>query len=105
MGAPQVKVKLRDQEWVFDVKMTLAEAFALKQAMGLTPQEFLRGQADMDPSAIQALIWLCRRRAGENIRPDEVDLEFDLFGDEFSMEDVSPPTQEDETSSKSDGTD
>ncbi len=104
MSAPKVKVRLRDQEWVFEIRLTLAEAFMLKEGTGLTPAAFLAGQQEMDPTCIQALLWLCHHRAGNRIRLAEVPTDFDLWGDEFEMEDLTDPTPGDATPSASDAT-
>ncbi len=105
MSKPRSKVKLRDEEWVFELKMTLAEAFALKSATGMTPDGFLRGLIDKDPDSIVALLWLCRTRDGEKIRLEQIPTDFDLYDeDEFSMEDLPDPTEGDATPSENDAT-
>lgn len=102
MSRPRVRVKLRDQEWTFTIGLTLAEAFAVKNACGQSADAFMRGVAEKDPDSIVALLWLCRTRDGEKIRMEQIPTDFDLYDeDEFEMEDVPDPTKGDGTPSES----
>lgn len=69
---PPVKVKLaadpsrgRDKasEWEIDeAELDLRDAFAVKAASGLTMPAMLAGSGEMDPLALQALVWFCRTK-------------------------------------------
>lgn len=63
-------------EYEFDQnKLALIEAIAIKKAIGLTVKSFQEGLQEMDPEALQAMVWLARKRAGEAIRLQDVDFD------------------------------
>jgi hypothetical protein len=56
------QVTLGPDTWVFDEDaLSLNDAFAIKQASGLNLGPFLQGIYELDPLALQTLIWFLRR--------------------------------------------
>jgi len=80
-------------------KLDLKQAFAIKNTTGLTPRALLEGISDLDPAAMQALVWFMRFRNGETV---------DLLSINFAYEDLQvEPIEEapkDEGTSPSDET-
>ena len=77
-------------EYEFDQnKLALIEAIAIKKAIGLTVKSFQEGLQAMDPEALQAMVWLARKRAGEAIRLQDVD--FDVIALCSTMRYVKDP--------------
>jgi len=60
-------------------KLDLKQAFAIKSTTGLTPRALLEGIGDLDPAAMQALVWFLKFRVGENV---------DLASINFAYEDL-----------------
>ncbi len=61
----RLRITLGDESWEFDEEeIYLDELFAIKSATGLSGTGFGQGINDMDPAALQGLIWLLRRRTG-----------------------------------------
>lgn len=54
-------------------RLLLPEARMLQAATRLTVGQWQRGLNEGDCDAYAALVWLCERRAGRDIRLDEVD--------------------------------
>lgn len=60
--------------------LMLAEARAVQGATGLTPQQFEEALAGYDAFAITALVWIGRRRHGEDkLRYEDVDGDLSTF--------------------------
>lgn len=97
----QIKVSLKGEDLgTFDDEgMTLQEAFAIKASSGLSLQPFFAGLRDMDPLALQTLIWFLRHKKGEQSNAQEIDFR---LGD-LDMEPVVPPTAPTETEATSVG--
>lgn len=77
-------------EYEFDQnKLALAEAIAIKKATGLTVVGFQSGLKEMDPEALQAMVWLAKRRAGMATRLQDVD--FDVVDLCATMRYEAPP--------------
>lgn len=93
--ARQTKVRLGEDEWLFDEgDITLEDAFMIKAETGLALRPFLQGIADMDPDCLQGLVWFCRRKTGERISRSSVKfriLDLDLSQDEEGEQD--PPLE------------
>jgi hypothetical protein len=67
-------IHLANESWPFDdEEMTLKDAFKIKAASGLSLKGFLMGVQDMEPLALQSLIWFLRTNAGASVRIEEVD--------------------------------
>lgn len=80
-------------EYEFDQnKLALTEAIAVKKTTGLTVKSFQEGLQEMDPEALQAMVWLARKRAGEAIRLQDVD--FDVVALCATLRYVEPPGAE-----------
>ncbi len=95
---PVVKniVTLGDEQWSFtEAELDLTDAFALKNASGLTVPAMMRGATEYEPAAMQAAIWFCRFRAGEKVELSSINfklLEFDWDQVELPCEDEPDPT-------------
>lgn len=77
-------------EYEFDQnKLALAEAIAIKKVTGLTVVGFQSGLKEMDPEALQAMVWLAKRRAGMATRLQDVD--FDVVDLCATMRYEAPP--------------
>jgi hypothetical protein len=67
----------------WDGRVSNLEAMQIQKVTGMRYGDFLAGTATVDPVAMTALVWLCRRRAGEpNLRYSEV--EFDMVSFDFA---------------------
>ncbi|RPE44165.1 hypothetical protein EDD90_7395 [Streptomyces sp. Ag109_O5-1] len=53
--------------------LLLAEAREIKTYTGMTLPKWSRGIDEMDPDAIQSLIYLAKKRAGETLRYSDLD--------------------------------
>lgn len=84
-------------EYEFDQnKLALAESIAIKKAIGFTVRDFQEGLTTMDPEALQAMVWLAKRRAGVATRMQDID--FDVVAlcstlryEEPAAAEVDPP--------------
>ncbi|MGH8575347.1 MAG: hypothetical protein ACREXJ_00175 [Gammaproteobacteria bacterium] len=66
------------QEYEFDPdKLPLAEAIMVKKHTGMGMAPYMQGLRDVDPEAIQAMVFLAKRRAGEKVKFEDID--FDLI--------------------------
>lgn len=75
-------------EYEFDQnKLALGEAIAVKKSSGLTVKAFQEGLVEMDPEALQAMVWLARRRAGEAVRLQDVEFDVVAFAQSLRVED------------------
>jgi len=84
---------LDDREYEFDQnRLALSEAIAVKRANGLTVRGLQEGLQDMDPDALQAMVWLAKRRAGDAVRM--VDIEFDIVELSRSIRYDEPPGEQ-----------
>ena len=83
---------LNGVEYTVDInKLSLREAFELKDRTGLSITEYTSGVLTMsDPYALGFLVYLAKRRAGEAVDWDELD--FDLI--ELAGELLSARTEE-----------
>lgn len=77
-------------------KLALTEAISLKKASGFTVRGFQDGLNDLDPEALQAMVWLAKQRAGEAVRMQDIDFEiYELCGtlrnEEPASEQPDPP--------------
>lgn len=60
-----IRVTVADEVWTFDEEsMRNVEAIALQKVTGLKWAELVGGLYVSDPTAITALVWLCKKRAG-----------------------------------------
>jgi hypothetical protein len=89
-----VKFTYKGEVFEYDhLKMSTAEAEALKRYTGLTPREYFEGMANMDAAALRGMVWVALRRNGHGIQYK--DIEFDVF--EFAKNisnDEAPPDEE-----------
>jgi hypothetical protein len=71
-----VKVKVGEQTYEHNRNSLLnSDAVTVKRQTGMTVPEFQQGLVDDDPDAVKALVFLLKRRAGED--PDWETLDFD----------------------------
>ncbi len=95
---PTVKntITLGDEQWSFtEGDLDLADAFALKNASGLTVPEMMRDATSYEPAGMQAAVWFCRYRAGEKVELSSINfklLDFDWEQVELSDGESSDPT-------------
>ena len=85
----QYKVDLKAEDLgIFDDEaITLSQAFAIKAASGLNLAPFFRGINDMDPLAVQTLVWFQRFKAGVSTPLPEID--FVLY--DLDVVQIDPP--------------
>lgn len=68
------KLTVEGVEYEFDGdRMLLAEAREIKTFAKMTVPVWSRGIDDMDPDAIQVLIYLAKKRAGESLRYSDLE--------------------------------
>src|SRR5947199_5118912 len=80
-------------EYEFDQnKLALSESIAVKKVTGLTVKTFQEGLGEMDPEALQAMVWLAKRRAGEAVRLQ--DIEFDVVAFSKSLRNEDAPGEQ-----------
>lgn len=79
-------------------KVDLKQAFAIKAASGLTPRGLLEGIGDLDPAAMQALVWFMRMRKGEQVDIGSINFAYD----DLAVEPVEEAPK-DEATSNGDG--
>ena len=90
-----MKLFVGDESWVFDVDdILLSELFAIKSASGLGLKAFIDGISEMDPIALQIMVWLCKTRAGQHLDPSSINFR---LGD-MRMENDDPAPLEPTTS-------
>jgi hypothetical protein len=89
------RVKLGDEDLgvLDEKKFSLSDSILIKNATGgqtgLTISGFFKGVQDMDPHALQALIWFLRFKKGEQVHITAIDFVLD----ELDMEEEPDPTQ------------
>jgi hypothetical protein len=70
----QTVITLASESWPFDdEELTLKDAFKIKAASGLSLKGFLTGVQEMEPLALQSLIYFLRTRAGASMRLEDID--------------------------------
>ncbi len=90
-----LKVTLGDEDLgVFDEKkFSVSDAILVKNATGgqrgLTVKGFVEGIEEMDPHALQALVWFLRFKKGEQVHISTIDFAFA----DFDLEELPDPTQ------------
>lgn len=86
------KLTVEDVVYEFDGDhLLLAEAREIKTYTGMTLPKWSRGIDEMDPDAIQSLIYLAKKRAGETLRYSDLD------SLDFADIDLEPMEDESET--------
>ncbi len=94
-------VTLDGKTWTLDEDdLTLQDAFLIKSGTGLALKPFFQGLADMDPHALQGLVWFLRRKDGEQIGIGEVDFKVTAL----KVDQDEDPTGAEATSSGSSAT-
>lgn len=89
------RVKLGDEDLgVFDErKFTVSDAILVKNTTGgqsgFTIKAFFQGVNDMDPFALQALVWFLRFKKGEQVHISTID--FNIA--DLDLEEEPDPTQ------------
>ena len=82
-----MKILVEGQAYEFDQsRLMLSEAMAIKSYTGLKPPQWQAALTEGDPEALQALVWLLKKRNGEDVRFSDVD---------FNLADVSVEADED----------
>lgn len=82
-------VTIEGKRYEFDhTKLRLSELKVLKQKTGLTLGTFTPALAAYDPDALGFMVWLLRRRSGDEVEFEDVD--FDLS--DITVEDPPDPT-------------
>lgn len=90
----QIQVRLGDEDLgIFDEKkFALSDAILVKNATGgqagFTIKQFFTGIQDMDPYALQALVWFLRFKQGSQTHISTID--FNIA--ELALEEVPDPT-------------
>lgn len=75
-----IKVTVDGTEYEFDRdRLMLKEALAIKSYTNLTVTEWQKGLQEFDPMAVAALVWLLKKRAGEDVRFSDVDCNLASF--------------------------
>lgn len=75
-----MRIHFGGKEYDFTPPLRLREAIVIKQALGLTIDDFDRGMASTDPVAWQAMAWVVRSRAGEaELDPRTIDFDTDTW--------------------------
>ncbi|WDO09960.1 hypothetical protein ME763_32235 [Streptomyces murinus] len=87
----KLTVEGAEYEWDSD-RLLVAEARELKTHTGLTPPKWMMALDEQDPDAIVGLIYLAKKRAGENLRWSDLDT---LDYADFTMEAVDPEAEDD----------
>lgn len=83
-----MKIRIEDQFYDFDQnRLMLSEAMAVKTYTGLTIPDWQKALEAFDPQAVAALVWILKKRAGEEVRFSELD---------FNLADFEVETDEDE---------
>jgi hypothetical protein len=81
-----VKIKLEGVEYEFDAeRMMLSELMAVKTKAGMNAKEWHEALQEFDPLAVQALVYLLKRRAGEDVKLSDIDFnlaDFEIVPDE-----------------------
>lgn len=84
-----MKIIVHGQAYDYDAaRLQVNEAILIHQLTGLNLQKWQAGLGDMDPYAVKALVWLIKRRAGEQVEWEALD--FDLGSVELA--DAEVPT-------------
>lgn len=102
-GGIKIKIAGEDLGLFVPGRIDLRGAFAIKSAAGLTPRELFEGLQDMDPAAMQAVVWFLRTHrfdedanvyqpTGANLEIGSVNFALDDFG--FELTDEEPPKEE-----------
>lgn len=87
-----IRVKIADKVLGavdFD-EMTLRDAFAIKAASGLTPAQLFQGTEQMDPDALQTLVWFVRMKNGESVDRSTIDFRLRDLSTEAVEQDPNP---------------
>ncbi len=98
-----MRVTLGDEQWIFRLsELDLLDAFALKSTARLTPQQLLDGAMELDPAALQALIWFLRFKDGN--KQDIATINFRIFDldvepvkEEATPPPLDPPSEDSES--------
>lgn len=73
----EVKFTLADKSWTLDfASLTVDEYIAAKRVTGYRIPEWLAEYDRFCPLAIKAVVWLARRRTGENLQWDDPEMSF-----------------------------
>ena len=86
--------------------LTLKEAAVLKRFLGVLPPEWSQMLRDEDPEALQFWYWLGFSRAGVDIKPGDVDVQYSMAANDVRMADgaLGQDDDEDPTTSPEEGT-
>lgn len=93
MPATVLKVTLAGEDLgVFDFqKFSVSDGYLVKGTFGLNGKQFLDGIPDLDPAALQAFVWLLRRKQGQtSLDPRSIDFAIA----DLDIEDLPDPTSE-----------
>lgn len=78
-------------EWVLDENtLDLRDAFAIKATASMTIPQVLGGVVQMDPLAMQVLVWFLRMKAGDTVPLESINFrlaDLDLEQGEVEQED------------------
>ena len=89
-----IKLTVEDTEYEWDSdRLLVAEARELKQYTGFRPNRWLEAVDEGDPDAIAGLIYLAKKRAGEQLKFSDLDT---LNYADIDMEVVAPPAEEEQ---------
>ena len=82
-------------------RLTISDGYLIQNATGGWPlKKFFEGIQDIDPKALQALVWFLRFKKGQQVRIESVDFNIlDLDAEDVDVVDPTPvPAGTDETS-------
>lgn len=79
--AGHLVVTFGDGSWEYDPdSLLMSEFLEIKRVTGMTRRDWQAQLAQHEPEAVQALIWLLRKRTGDEVRITEVDGTWSTFG-------------------------
>lgn len=85
-----MKFKIEDREYEWSPKITISEAFLLKEKAYLTIPQLGPAIAQVDPYAIAFLVYIAKRRNGEVVKWEDVGeldlMSFDIVEEEAAAE-------------------
>lgn len=101
-----MKVTVDGSTYEFEAgKFYFKELRAIQKVTGLTMNEFFQGLDKGNVEALGALIWIMKKRAGEDVKYADLDfdmgsMEFDLGDEEAEAENTEPGDKENPTNAE-----
>lgn len=86
-----MKIRIEDQFYDFEAdRLMLKEAMAVKTYTGMGVTDWNKALEEFDPNAIAALVWILKKRAGEDVRFSDLDFnlaDLEILSDEGEVAD------------------